>query len=1152
MAAGLYQNHRIFRSVALPLLFFVAVFLTASYSLTFPRVASGVSSFWLPNGLALAALLRTPMRQWPVLVAATIAGNLLAGQYAQSTDLAGGFSRAIISALQYSSCAWVLRRRFGEYFDVLEPLQLCWLGAVGMLTTALKILLQVTLPGAFHLSSGLSQTDILTWVITNFLGLFVLTLPLLAISARSARATPRFDILGLAALILLVATLTVIFGPIAFPGLYMVMPILMFLGWRHGLFGAGLGTLTTVFVASILSHLGGGLQERLGLAGYSSGQIGVFMELFFSVTILGNLPIAVVRARQQATDAALANALAAAESRAAQLAESEAAARASESALLATENRWRAALEGSGLGVWDWNLANKTVYYSSVWKVMHGFSAEEIGTTPAEWTARIHPDDLPAARAAGFDHADGKLPFYWAEYRFRVGDGSYRWMLDRGMAFEYGPDGKARRVIGTSTDIDDIKQAALRSERHALLYIALAECNAALARRGTIDQLFGRICEILVTSGKMRLAWIGVVDDQTGLFEPVGAYSAEQGFDYSVVISASARADDPTGQGAMGRAFREDRPVWIDDFTSDERSLSQSGRALDQGWHGAAALPIRRQGEPFAVLSMYTDEVGFFDESARALLSDMASQFSLAIDTLDAEDSARKAQESLAMSERRFRAMFETAPLGIALMDTAEGWFLAVNRMFETIVGWSATELSAKTWQEITHPDDLGGDWEYAERFIAGEIPGYQFEKRYIRSDGKPVWVNMTIARFSMPGSEAEQHLCMIEDITERRALENQVHFAQRMDAIGQLTGGVAHDFNNLLTIVIGSSETLIEQLDNPQQQKLAELILQAAEHGGELTRQLLAFARRQPLMPRPFDINALLGSMAPLITRTLGANLHFSIESREGELPAFADPAQTEAAILNLCLNARDAMPNGGRLTISTAEVHLSEEQARLRGDALPGDYVQIRVSDTGSGISPGLRDRIFEPFFTTKEPGRGTGLGLSMVYGFVQQSRGWLDLNSEPGKGTHFSLYLPAAEADTIALPDDEGQMVERGTENVLIVEDNEMVLDHARGLFESLGYRVLVASTGAEAMAILERQEDIDLLFTDIVMPGGMNGRQLGEQAVARWPSLRVLYTSGYSEDALSEDGRLLEDVTLLSKPYSKRELSEKARKVLDEVP
>jgi CheY-like chemotaxis protein len=373
------------------------------------------------------------------------------------------------------------------------------------------------------------------------------------------------------------------------------------------------------------------------------------------------------------------------------------------------------------------------------------------------------------------------------------------------------------------------------------------------------------------------------------------------------------------------------------------------------------------------------------------------------------------------------------------------------------------------------------------------------------------------------------------------------------MDAIGQLTGGIAHDFNNLLTIVIGSSETLIEQLDNPQQQKLAELILQAAEHGGELTRQLLAFARRQPLAPQPFDVNALLDSMAPLITRTLGANLDFSIDSREGELPAFADPAQTEAAILNLCLNARDAMPDGGKLTISTAVVYLSEDQARPHGEALPGDYVQIRVSDTGSGINPDLRDRIFEPFFTTKETGRGTGLGLSMVYGFVQQSRGWLDLNSEPGKGTSFSLFLPVADADTIALPDDDGRMVERGSENVLIVEDNEMVREHARSLFESLGYHVTVASTGAEAMTILEGQaEDIDLLFTDIVMPGNMNGRQLGERAVARWPSLRVLYTSGYSEDALSKDGRLLEDVTLLSKPYSKQELSEKARKVLDEVP
>ncbi len=1152
MATEFHQDHPAVRSIAMSILFGAAIYLTASYSLTFPRMASGISTFWLPNGLALAALLRTPTRQWPVLVVAATIGNLAAGYNAQSTELGGALSRALVSALQYSACAYILRRRFGAYFDVLEPVQLVWLGAVGMLTTVIKVGMQLILPGKFHLATGLDQADIVSWIITNFLGLFVLALPVLAISSRSAVASSKFDQIGLGALALLIGALVIIFGPFAFPGIYVLMPVLMFLAWRHGLFGAGIGTLTTVFIASLLGHIGGGLQDKLILVGYSTGQIGAFMELFFTITILTNLPIAVARARQQATDAALANALAAAESRAARLAESEAGARASEAALVTAENRWRTALEGSGLGVWDWYRPTDTVYYSRVWKAIRGFEEEDVANRRAGWEDGIHPDDLAAMLEAIHEHIEGRRPFYEHEHRVRCKDGSFKWVFDRGMVVERDEGGTPLRMIGTNTDIDMLKQASLVGERHRRLYIALAECNAALARRGTIEALFGSICEILVTSGKMRLAWIGVVEAGSGLFRPVGAYSADEGFGHSITATVSAQMDDPSDRGVMGRAYCEDGPVWIDDFVRDERALSQSGQAIDLGWYGAAALPLRRKGKPFAVLSMYTDEIGFFDESARALLSDMASQFSLAIDTLDAEESARQFQDSLAMSERRFRAMFETAPIGIALMDTADGDFLTVNPMFETIVGWTSEQLLQKTWQEITHPDDLSADRELAEQFIAGHTTGYQLEKRYVRGDGTAVWVHMTITRFSLPGTEAAQHLCMIEDITERRELERQVHFAQRMDAIGQLTGGVAHDFNNLLTIVIGSSETLIEQLTNPQQQKLAELILQAAEHGGELTRQLLAFARRQPLAPKPFDVTELLGSMAPLITRTLGANLEFSIENAEAGMPAFADPTQTEAAILNLCINARDAMPDGGRLTIATGRFSLSEDQAWHHGEASPGDYIEIRVSDTGAGISPDLRNRVFEPFFTTKEPGRGTGLGLSMVYGFVQQSRGWLDLQSTPGKGSTFTLYLPAADTEAIALPGDDSALIERGSENVLIVEDNDMVREHARGQFESLGYRVTAASNGAEALEILERDPDIDLLFTDIIMPGDLNGRQLGEKAIARWPSLRVLYTSGYSEDTRSDDGRLLDDVTLLAKPYSKRELSALARKVLDEVP
>ncbi|RYD90783.1 MAG: response regulator, partial [Sphingomonadales bacterium] len=395
---------------------------------------------------------------------------------------------------------------------------------------------------------------------------------------------------------------------------------------------------------------------------------------------------------------------------------------------------------------------------------------------------------------------------------------------------------------------------------------------------------------------------------------------------------------------------------------------------------------------------------------------------------------------------------------------------------------------------------------------------------------------------------------CVGRDMSDYHALEAQAQLAQRMEAIGQLTGGVAHDFNNLLTIVIGSSETIAAQSTQPELRKLADLILQAAKQGADLTRHLLAYSRRQELAPRAFDVSDLLDGIVPLVRRAVGAGLEFAVESSTRLGSAFADPTQTQAAILNLCLNARDAMPNGGKLSLGAANITLSAEEARRHPDARAGAYVAIHVSDTGTGIAPDVRDRVFEPFFTTKEVGKGSGLGLSMVYGFVRQSDGFVELESEPGRGSTFTLYLPATDgtqrdAGPSAAPRD---AIAGGSEKVLVVEDNDMVRDHARGEFERLGYEVVVASTGPEALAILEADDGIDLLFTDIVMPGGMNGRELGEKAAARAPGLRVLYTSGFSRDALTQDGRLVDGVSLLSKPYSKQELADKVRAVLDLVP
>jgi signal transduction histidine kinase/CheY-like chemotaxis protein len=372
---------------------------------------------------------------------------------------------------------------------------------------------------------------------------------------------------------------------------------------------------------------------------------------------------------------------------------------------------------------------------------------------------------------------------------------------------------------------------------------------------------------------------------------------------------------------------------------------------------------------------------------------------------------------------------------------------------------------------------------------------------------------------------------------------------AQRMEAVGQLTGGLAHDFNNLLTVIIGSAELLAERLEHdPDLLELAETTRLAAERGGDLTRSLLAFARRQPLDPRPTDVGAEIRRVEVLLRRTLGEHVECRFELDPGLPPALVDPAQLEAALLNLVLNARDAMPEGGLLTVETAEAQLDASYAAQHEEVEAGDYVAIAVTDTGCGMTPEVVAQVFEPFFTTKEFGSGSGLGLSMVYGFVKQSRGHVRVYSEPGQGTTVKLYLPRAAGRPMPPPAPSCTRPQRGHEAVLVVEDDAMVRGHVVNELTQLGYRVLAATDGHAAMALLRGGAELDVLFTDVVMPGGMSGPQLAAAATALRPGLRVLYTSGYTENSVVHHGRLDAGVVLLSKPYRRQELAEKLRLVL----
>jgi signal transduction histidine kinase len=396
----------------------------------------------------------------------------------------------------------------------------------------------------------------------------------------------------------------------------------------------------------------------------------------------------------------------------------------------------------------------------------------------------------------------------------------------------------------------------------------------------------------------------------------------------------------------------------------------------------------------------------------------------------------------------------------------------------------------------------------------------------------------------------------MVERFQEIEATESQVRQAQKMEAIGQLTGGVAHDFNNILTVITGTIELLADAVkDRPHLAQITNLISAAAARGADLTQHLLAFARRQPLQPRSTDVNALVIDAARLLRPTLGEQIEIESMLSPDSAPALIDPSQLSTAILNLALNARDAMAEGGKLTLETRNVVLDEDYARLNSEVRPGNYVMLAVRDTGDGIPGSLLDKVFEPFFTTKDVGKGSGLGLSMVYGFVKQSNGHIKLYSEEGHGTTVKLYLPQASglagaaSVTYALAADTGTSgFQLGDKSILIVEDDALVREYVMTQIGNLGYNTLAASNASEALALIDGPERIDLLFTDIIIPGGINGRKLATEALKRRPELKVLYTSGYTENAIVHHGRLDVGVLLLPKPYLSSDLARMIRTAL----
>jgi PAS domain S-box-containing protein len=507
----------------------------------------------------------------------------------------------------------------------------------------------------------------------------------------------------------------------------------------------------------------------------------------------------------------------------------------------------------------------------------------------------------------------------------------------------------------------------------------------------------------------------------------------------------------------------------------------------------------------------------------------------------------RKAAEAaLSVSEAHYRLLFERNPAPLWVYDIETLAFLAVNEAAVRHYGYSREEFLGLTLEDIRPAEDVPRLRDQVANREEGLVEAGEWRHR--KKDGTIIHVEITRHTLTFAGRAAS--LAIALDVTRRKSLESQLLQAQKMEAIGRLAGGVAHDFNNLLTIIFGSSDVLLEDLSRDYRHRAeVEEIMRAARRAASLTRQLLAFSRRQLLELQVLDLNGLVANLEGMLRRLIGEDVEFRTVLTPARGTVLADPGQLEQVIMNLAVNARDAMPQGGKLTIETAAADLDESSAQAHIPVIAGSYMMLAVSDTGTGMDAETKARLFEPFFTTKEKGKGTGLGLATVYGIVKQSGGYIWVYSEPRHGTTFKIYLPRIEADPEPLAPKAAPVSLRGSETVLVVEDEEAVRSLIRTVLETRGYVVIAAEAGEEALRLANAHDGvIHLLVTDVVMPG-MSGRDLAQHLAPVRREMKALYLSGYTDDAIVQHGVLEPGIAFLQKPFMPQELARKVREVLD---
>ena len=804
------------------------------------------------------------------------------------------------------------------------------------------------------------------------------------------------------------------------------------------------------------------------------------------------------------------------------------------------------ALDMAKMGVWLWDFRSDEVHTIQGRGPVSGLPESCHPKTGSAFFALVHPEDR-ALVAQTVEHAKS-VGDYDTEFRIVLPDGTLRWVAARGQCVR-DAKGAAVCLAGVDRDITEQRRAEQRIRQLNRVYSVLSDINQTIVRESNPRTMLSEACRIAVENGQFRMAWIGLRDAPK---QPIRVVAHAGATDDTLEILHSMFESDSQGGNCVftSQTLQTGRHGVCSDLAHDPRAASWRNLALQRGYRGMASLPLKAGERVIGIFNLYAGEPDFFDARELHLLDELAMDISFALEVYGRETERVRVEQGLRESEERFRQLAEN--IQEVFWMTANKQVIYVSPAYERIWGRTRASLyeSPRSWLDAIHPDDRAQVMRAAKTVQTGG--GYDETYRIQRPDRAVRWIHDHAYPVRGAQGEIVRIVGTAEDITEQRQLEEQYRQAQKMEAIGQLAGGVAHDFNNLLTVIRGYGSLLLMGAQTPAETAVAaQEIVRASERAANLTRQLLAFSRRQVMQPRSLDLTETVTSLTTMLQRILGADVHLQLKPYQSPLMTHADAGMLDQVLMNLVVNACDAMPNGGRLLIETTEKSFTEEQAAAIPDARPGRYVSLRVTDTGSGISPENLPRIFEPFFTTKQAGKGTGLGLSTVFGIVKQHCGWIQVDSEVGRGTTFQIFLPAAE-ETVESRTEEIVKAEPlgGTETILVVEDEPSLRMLTRAVLEPHGYRVLEAASGVDALRVWEEHKgSIQLLLTDIVMPEGISGLELATRLRKYRPDLRVIFTSGYSADIAGGQLHLQEGQNFIQKPSSPQQLLETVRRCLD---